>query len=235
MNMWVFRVGGKGGEPVGQCPIIREGFINPGQLRDSIKTTNLLNYNVSQKIDGYGYISREEFLENELIKYGRLRQGWGFPNLDITLSEKVWIENWIKGCWKYWMTKVDCDSAIGRLRILKHMENMNINDIIFIPNIPINKFTVVKVTKRYTFEDRTLYPDTWLKDFAHVVGVDSIISYSYDVSPLKKGFFSAPYRHAIDPIMEEYESYKFFSEFVDKYYIPMCKKMRPQDEQIYQD
>ena len=215
MAMWVFRTAGGGhhGDPQGDGGI----GVDLGRLKSkllSIKPTPLI----------YDDSKVKNFILDELLTYGRLRQGWGIPDLDLTLPEKVWVENFILGAKKYWNEILTCKSAMGRKKILDHMLNMVENDIIFIPNVSSNSFdaryfTVATISKSYRFDkDRLHHPNTWEKDFGHIIEVKFLKVYRFSDNTLPKNLFGAPFLHAIDPIPKYYVTHKVFQDFIHVQY-----------------
>jgi hypothetical protein len=212
MNMWVFRVPNDfGGKPDKKCPTT----LNQNALRTGLTgTVSHLTYNNSGGIN---------FVLDELFQQHRLRQGWGVPTLDLRLPDKAWIENFIIASNRYWGEVSDCAKASGRLKILSHMVDMKINDIIFLPNVTNqmvdhNYFTVVTVKNPYYFEDRSQEPNTWEKDFAHVIEIEKIKTYCFSQHTLQRSIFGAPFMHAIDKIKPSYQTYNTFDQFVKHSY-----------------
>jgi len=213
MQMWVFRVtrGWGGGNPERVCPIGIDSDIILKKIVAIIPT--ILTYNGDEV----------NFILNELFKYHRLRQGWGIPDLDLRLEDSIWIENYIIGARQYWNEHSTCNEAMGRKIILNHMLDMSIGDIIFIPNVSENtldpgSFTVAAVDSLYDFENRINNPNTWKKDFGHIIGVNHPKIFNYSNNYLKRAIFGPPFMHAIDPILPHYQSYDIFKKFVSTIY-----------------
>jgi hypothetical protein len=211
--MWVFRVtrGWGGGTPEGVCPIGLDSDIILKKIAGIIPTP--------LKYDG----DEVNFILNELFKYHRLRQGWGVPGLDLRLADSIWIENYIIGARQYWNEDATCNEAIGRKKILNHMLDMSIGDIIFIPNVSENTlnsgfFTVATVESLYYFENRNNNPNTWKKDFGHIIGINYLKTFNYSNNYLKRAIFGPPFMHAIDPILPHYQSCDIFKNFVSMSY-----------------
>ncbi|RKZ46604.1 MAG: hypothetical protein DRR16_19955 [Candidatus Parabeggiatoa sp. nov. 3] len=213
MNMWVFRVPNAfSGKPKGSCPTT----LNQGALKTGLTTGTVshLTYDGSIGIN---------FILEELFQHHRLRQGWGIPTLDLRLPDNAWIENFIIASNRYWGVVSNCAKARGRLNILSRMVQMKINDIIFLPNVKDkvvdhDYFTVVTVKNPYYFEDRSQEPNTWEKDFAHVIEVKKIETYRFSGKTLPKSIFGAPFMHAIDQIGPSYKTYNTFEQFVKDSY-----------------
>ena len=208
MNIWVFRVtrGVPGGNPVGSCPIGLDYEYLQSTL-DNITPTPL-------RYDG----SEVAYVIGELFNNNRLRQGWGVPGLDLGQDTMEWISKYIISSFRYWDRRVDCNEGMGRKNILNHMLEMNVGDKIFIPNVSpgsVNNryFTLATVRHAYRFEDRAVKPDTWEKDFGHIIGVTDIKTYSYSTGDIRRSIFGAPFLHAIDPIMNFYVSYPLLYSF----------------------
>ncbi len=211
MKMWVFRIPkADGGEPDGTCPT----SLNQDAIKTGVTGTahHITNYN--------GCLP---FVLNEMFVYGRLRQGWAVPTLDLRLPIDAWIENYIIALSRYWNSTTDCKGASGRRKILLQMVEMEIGDVIFLPNVGNNvldhsQFTVVTVKSRYYFEDRSQNPNNWEKDFAHVIEVNKIKTYGYSSTTLQSSIFGAPYLHAIDEIKPHFQTYSTFEQFVKNNY-----------------
>ena len=208
MRMWVFRKPNKGGgKPTGTCPVeINSTAIHTG-FRGPIQRINYEDENVS------------DFFISELFDYGRLRQGWGVPTLDLRLNDQAWIENYIIACYRYWGEETDCALAHARRRILIKMVLMEVDDYIFLPNVGEaepdgNSFCLCHVTDRYFFEDRSYLGNTWEKDFAHVIPVQIDQVFNYSSNTLPKALFGAPYMHAIDEIEQHHQKYTTFQDFI---------------------
>lgn len=207
--MWVFRItkGYSGGEPIGYCPT--------GIDKDKVRAE--INNSKRTRINFDGDVS---WIHDELYRHGRLRQGWGVPGLDLTLSDKEWVENFLIACCKYWGEAIGeskCSDAMGRKNILNHMLNMNIGDIVFVPKTPNDKkFIAATVSKKYHFDSAT-YPATdFHTNFRHVIEVENLKIYPN--SALQAGIFGSPFMHAIDPIASDYQVYEIFKRFVNNQY-----------------
>ncbi len=211
MRKWVFRIPkASGGEPDSSCPTL----LNEAAIKTGItgKTHHITNYD--------GCLT---FVLNELFVYGRLRQGWAVPTLDLRLPIDAWIENYRIASNRYWDSTTDCQGASGRRKILLQMVDMAIGDVIFLPNVGNNmldhgQFTVVTVKSRYYFEDRSQNPNTWEKDFAHIVEVDKIKTYPYSPNTLQSSIFGAPYLCAVNEIKSHFQTYNTFEQFVKSNY-----------------
>lgn len=118
-------------------------------------------------------------VKEELYTHGHLRQGWGGHKADLgskenPLPQSTWIKNFTSRDIKE-LEKMNVGA--DKYYIRKHeqlalMLNMKKGDILIIPYLPDNGFTICKVTDVYRFEplyDKTLdkYPD----DFGHVIPV----------------------------------------------------------------
>lgn len=223
MKYWVFRVPkSNGGSPDNLCPInLKIEAISIG-----LEAPQSIINNYSNCLD---YALDELFGKNESNRK-RLRQGWGVPTLDLRLPESVWIENYISACYKYWNVQPSdnsCEQASGRRKILIHMNNMETNDVIFLPNVKTgrvdeNYFTICRVKKEYYFEDRSQYrKNSWEQDFGHVIEVKDLVVFKFNQSDtLNKSIFGAPYLHAIDPIKINYVSYPEINSFIEEKYYP---------------
>lgn len=93
----------------------------------------------------------------------------------------VWIENYMIAQYKYHNQNIDDDSCkrAKRYGILKQMMEMNEGDIIFVLNVgngclDESKYYVCQVKKEYYFEDRSQKPNTWEKDFGHIIEVKTL-------------------------------------------------------------
>jgi hypothetical protein len=212
-RMWVFRItrGYDGGNPEGTCPLGLDSDIILKKIATIIPTP--LEYNGDEV----------NFILNELFENHRLRQGWGIPGLDLRLEENIWLENYIIGSRKYWSKDSTCNEAMGRKKILNHILDMSLGDIIFLPNVSENTidlrcFTVATVISLYDFEDRSNNPNTWKKDFGHIIGVNYLKTFPYSNNSLMRDIFGPPFMHAIDPILPHYQSYNIFKNFLSMNY-----------------
>ncbi len=163
-----------------------------------------------------------DYLHRELWQCGKLRQGWGIENLDLTIYKKdqtQWIENYIVGAKKYWGVETTddyCHVAMGRYNILKHLTEAKKGDFIFIPKHSYDKhhdessFTVCELVGAYYFDLDEKY-----KDFGHVVIVKNLKSYKYSDSTLLPGDFIG-YRKALGEIKKGHQLYgdKRFKDFM---------------------
>ena len=111
----------------------------------------------------------------EELKQGRLRQGWGGPNMDVRNSFDEFTAAWEK-----WSTPwEDMEERYG---ILRRMLQIQEGDLIIIPkvsmqyNVPGRYFTIVRCTKPYEFS----IPDAPVDYFGHYVEVEPVVSCEYD-------------------------------------------------------
>ena len=205
--MWVFRIPkSHGGYPSDTCPV----DLNIGRVRQARNTTP----QTPILYDGdLNYVLNE-------LEHGRLRQGWGVPDLDLNLIDRVWVENYLIACHRYWPSdRCDCSLAMGRKKILNHMTHMDIGDIIFIPKTDDEHFKVATVSERYRFDNTVATPTDFRNDFRHLIEVDLLETYPYSVDTLQASVFGAPFMHAIDPIAPHYRSYEIFQNFIDNQYL----------------
>jgi hypothetical protein len=195
--MWVFRLPTKkGGDPVGRgC--------SPDELNASEMTVGIANSDQQCQV---GYNNDLGFILDELFTYKNLRQGWGIPTLDLRLPEDVWIAKYILAAKKYWNEEIGCDSARGRRNIIGRMLSMRRNDIIFLPKISkegvsSGTFSIATVQDQYFFEDRS---QDQMKDFAHIIKVKNVKSYSYPNGNIDNAIFGAPFMSAVESVEPEY-------------------------------
>jgi hypothetical protein len=239
MAMWVHRLsrGVSGGQPTVPC----------NAPLDLAKIESAINASRQTRLT-YPTHQVRNFLMSELFAHGRLRQGWGAPGLDLTLPDPEWIENYLLAAWVYWDERPTPDEALGRKRILDAMTQMAVGDIVFLPNCGANAlmakhydkfenqaitddenlvrapeddqhFTVVTIAEPYRFEDRSHQPATWKRDFGHVLGIRNAKAYAYAANNLLKATFSAPYRHAVDPVHERHTRYATMAQFLERRYL----------------
>ncbi len=209
-RLWVFRLSlGDSGEPERVCPL----YINRPRLKQEIMR---YKKNVSP-IDFTSYLQLNmNILKNELFEKGKLRQGWGQEfdgmNLDLTLPEEKWIENYIKLDWRIWGCESDCPIAMGRYNILKSMKEIEVDNIIFIPRIPKeNKFSIATVKKEYYFQ-----PLNGFIGHGHVIEVENIKEFIYGIN-LPKVIFRH-YRTAIAEIKEDHLIFPQITNFLNSNY-----------------
>lgn len=206
MRMWVFRVPkADGGDPDSICPV---------ELNQDALTTGLTGH--SHPITDYS--DALDFVLNEIFDHDRLRQGWGVPTLDLRLSEQAWIENYIIASSRYWGEATSCENASGRRRILIRLVQMERRDVIFLPSVGRASlddtcFSVCRVSNVYFFEDRSQHPNTWEKDFAHVIPIEGLQTFEYGRETLERSIFGAPYLHAIDEVQYTFESHNKIQTF----------------------
>ena len=222
-NYWVFRIpkapGGE--EPNPTCP----WGINP----EAISTGLEASQSIIQHYDGCLQFVIDEFLgKTTTTARKRLRQGWGIPTLDLRLPMHVWIENYMIAQYKYHNQNIDDDSckrAAKRYGILKQMMEMNEGDIIFVPNVgngclDESKYYVCQVKKEYYFEDRSQKPNTWEKDFGHIIEVKNAEMFTFNTSnTLNRSIFGAPFMRAIDQAKKHYASYQQLDDFINNVYL----------------
>jgi hypothetical protein len=239
MAIWVHRLsrGSSGGQPKSPCkePIDLE------KIEATISSTRQTRLT-------YGTHQVRNFLMSELFAHGRLRQGWGVPGLDLRQPEGLWVENYLIAAWKYWDERPTPNEALGRKRILDHLTQMSVDDVVFVPNCGANAlmakhydrfenqavtdderllpaqedeqhFTVVTINEPYAFEDRTDQPDTWKKDFGHLLGIRNAKAFAYSGSGLSRATFSAPYMHAVDPVREQHARHEAMKSFLSRRYL----------------
>ena len=118
------------------------------------------------------------------LRDGRLRQGWGGPNMDLRdISKEQWEENY-KHSWGERPSPRRYSALIPLLQIKKE-------DVVVIPKMPEwNQFSIARVRNDYGFN-----PDLEKKDFGHIIPVNpgSIRTFSYrasDDSYMVAGIFS---------------------------------------------
>jgi len=211
MNLWVFRLsrGWGGGSPAGHCP----NNIDRNRLARTLA-------NISQSPINYDHAI--DFLISELFDEGNLRQGWGLPDLNLNLNEDDWAVNYMIDSYQYWDTEATCSDAIGRRNILISMLEMQVGDIIFVPNfrpsrIDETTFTVVTVAETYQFQNRSHLP---LPDFGHIIPIDKLKTryFWFSNRALPKDLFGAPYMKAVAQVTPTHQSYERFHHFLGKYY-----------------
>ena len=157
-----------------------------------------------------------QFVLGELFNHGNLRQGWGIPNLDLTLPDHVWIQNYINGCLQYWNHIATPNEATERRNILLSMLYMRVNDVIFIPNVSQNQidennFTIVTVSGPYQFQNMANQP---IQDFGHMVFVTRLQGYQFSNHTLPRSIFGAPFMRCVDQIQPHWRSYQSFDTFL---------------------
>lgn len=210
-NIWVFRYLGKSGNPERDaCPHVDLRSVNEYRRKVVPKKRD-------EEIAEY---EKDVFpiLKNELFDHGRLRQWWGYESekMDLDLKQKgnIWIENYMKLVWRLEGIKIPIGKACGRWHILNRMTEMKIEDIIFIPRIPVeSKFTVATVDKKkYFFKQMKEY-----SGYGHGIAVKNIEKYSYNKDFPPKTF--NPYRTAISEIKEHHENFDIINDFVENNYL----------------
>jgi len=166
------------------------------------------------------YTGAIDWIDKELYQ-GRLRQGWGTPGLHLRLPTEEWIENFLIDCVIFWGEKLgesNCEDAIGRMKILGDMLNMNIGDIVFVPKTPTNdRFIVGTVSKPYYFDYTERFGNDFRNDFRHVIELENLGESPNSVFPIPS-IFGPPFRHAIDWINPNYKTYQFFEHYVNVNY-----------------
>lgn len=216
MRIWVFRVAGPaGGNPSATCPIDFSAIMNQQAL--------LVGHDGKQCVitDWNGCV---DYVLQELVNHQRLRQGWGVPTLDLRLAEDIWIENYIIASKRYYNEDSGCEHATGRRSILKKMLEMNLGDVIFLPNVNglernEEYFSVCHVKGKYFFEDRSCLDNNWQKDFGHVIPISNLATYKYSGTTLSRSIFGAPYLRAIDEAQQSYQSYAAIKHFIDTFLV----------------
>ena len=135
----------------------------------------------------------------EELKQGRLRQGWGGPNMDVRNPFDKFTAAWEK--WS------PCSENVKRrYNMLRVMFEIKEGDLIVIPkvsmeyNVPGRYFIIVKCRKSYEF---TL-PDG-KNDFGHYIEVDPVVNCSYDSSGAAQVLSSSfgKYRRAVNRVLDE--------------------------------
>lgn len=209
-RLWVFRTHKKH-EYKGGPSTICQYRINMERVRE------ILNKFEPMPLD---YTGAPNWINNELYQ-GRLRQGWGAIGLDLRLPTEEWVENFLIDCVIFWGEKLgdsNCEDAIGRMRILGDMLNMNIGDIVFVPKTPTNDYFVVgTVSKPYQYDNTDYNEFDFRNDFRHVIELEKLGTDPNFVFPVP-GIFGAPFRHAIDWINPNYQTYQFFEHYVNVNY-----------------
>lgn len=135
----------------------------------------------------------------EELKQGRLRQGWGGPNMYVRNPFDKFTAAWEK--WS------PCSENVKRrYNMLRVMFEIKEGDLIVIPkvsmeyNVPGRYFIIVKCRKSYEF---TL-PDG-KNDFGHYIEVDPVVNCSYDSSGAAQVLSSSfgKYRRAVNRVLDE--------------------------------
>ncbi len=166
------------------------------------------------------YTGAIDWITEELYQ-GRLRQGWGAPGLHLRLPTEEWVENFLINCCIFWGEKLgesNCEDAIGRMKILGNMLNMNIGDIVFVPKTPTNdRFIVGTVSKPYHFDYTERFGNDFRNDFRHIIELENLGESPNAAFPIP-GIFGAPYMHAIDWIDPKYQTYRYFEYYADVVY-----------------
>ena len=102
------------------------------------------------------------------LKGGRLRQGWGIPNMSLVdeqgkpISKEQWTQNY-KSEWG--------EPSPRRYSLLRHMLDFKKGDVVVMPNLPeeYQQFSIARVSGDYRFETVN-YSDG--DDYGHIVPVD---------------------------------------------------------------
>jgi hypothetical protein len=116
MSIFVFRPPiARSLDPIGICPITdkNERQVLTKQLKSRYK------HETQEQLPPWQNVTDiiTDFVQEELMN-GRLRQGWGFPHLDLRQDEKTWTAEYMFATWKYWAHPIDCYRADGRWRII---------------------------------------------------------------------------------------------------------------------
>ena len=135
----------------------------------------------------------------EELKQGRLRQGWGGPNMDVRNPFDKFTAAWEK-------CSPCSENVKRRYNMLRVMFEIKEGDLIVIPkvsmeyNVPGRYFIIVKCRKSYEF---TL-PDG-KNDFGHYIEVDPVVNCSYDSSGAAQVLSSSfgKYRRAVNRVLDE--------------------------------
>ncbi|MBF0430517.1 MAG: restriction endonuclease [Fibrobacteria bacterium] len=150
------------------------------------------------------YDDAHQWLMDELLKKGVLRQGWGHHGLELIsnngtgISKKVWAENYLS-IWK------DSEKEInGRYKILSRMLDIQKDDLIVIPKT-INNYTltICQAKEGYCFDFDS--KETFWDDFRHTIQICNPRNYKYDSSgeaKLVASKFKA-YQSAINNVWSE--------------------------------
>jgi len=185
------------------------------------------------------------FLMSELFDHRVLRQGWGAPGMRAT-HRGQFLKHHVIAMWRYWngipvsvrdelkkeaggnysrlfsILQPYYRQAAGRLTIISRMVEMRYGDIVFLPNVPEpgTTFTVARIDDRmYQFEEpaRGDRKAVWHFDFGHRRAVRDVRTFKCGGETLERGFFGAPYLHAIDPVSARADELQMF---VERYYAP---------------
>jgi hypothetical protein len=170
------------------------------------------------------YVNEVEFFRDQLLQRRTLRQGWGVPDLSLTLSDRDWVTNYLFACWKYWTRQgfpdlsarsatvagmiaavaPQADSAFGRHTILVRFAAMPRGAVVIVPKFGAaaaedeHCFTVARVSGGYQFENRDhLTPNTWEKDFGHKREVTEVQVFRYGAATIPAPHFRR-YRYAVN-------------------------------------
>ena len=135
----------------------------------------------------------------EELKQGRLRQGWGGPNMDVRNPFDEFTAAWEK--WSPFS-----ENMKRRYNMLRIMLEIKEGDLIVIPKVSMQQmatgryFTIVKCRKPYEF---TLSDGK--NDFGHYIEVEPLVSCSYDSSGAAQVLSSyfGKYRRAVNRILDE--------------------------------
>ena len=111
----------------------------------------------------------------EELKQGRLRQGWGNSDANLSATLEEWVD---KQCQRdaFWN---DREYYTSKYRNLRKMLGISEDDILIIPKVPTSsQFTICKASGCYEFKPSEGFDGD---DFHHVIPIDteSIRIYSY--------------------------------------------------------
>ncbi|MDD4854594.1 MAG: hypothetical protein PHQ22_09980 [Sulfuricurvum sp.] len=220
MKILIFRIskGEPGGVVEASCPV----HFNKrrAELEDK------LNAIVPDKID-YENNGYKDYLDEQLWKCNKLRQGWGIPKLDLRGNEEEWIENYILGARKYWdiplhIFKNDdmCHDAAGRFKMFTEtMNDVDLGDIVIIPTHSDKQhhdskhFTIATVNGKYFFDLNEKY-----NDFGHVLPIKNLKVVPYDTL-IKAIDFTGYYQRAVTEVKSHYKLHQPLLDFLKKNYL----------------
>lgn len=173
-----------------------------------------------------GYATDVHFYVDEAFHGGRVRQGWGVPELALSRADGVarlreeWIDDYVFAIWKYW-GEIEIQAtrgsaaevaerlapfarqASGRYAILSRMLRMSAGDVLFIPATSAvvgqeHAFSIGIIGARYCFSPPPdAPPSTFLRDFGHVIQVGELRAVEYSSQTLVGADFGA-FRYAVN-------------------------------------
>ena len=141
---------------------------------------------------------QQSWLRTELMQ-GRLRQGWGGPNTQLTekgivVSHTIWAKRFSDWVASVWGEAVSSEDSKKRHSILLRMVSPQRGDLVVVPRLPhTEEFVIGKVGDGYTFDD-SQFDRT--QDFGHTMRLykESLRTFGYKSSPEAK-LIVAKFRH----------------------------------------